>query len=85
MKYLSAAPALSNFIVHVGDCGGLRADAQSDDIPAGSNRPSAKDDRILAWDVWNEPTNVNDSVWSPAKRRLIARGTPGTIRTSIGL
>jgi len=27
----------------------------------------ATDDRILAWDVWNEPTNVNDSIFPGAE------------------
>src|SRR4030095_1087567 len=35
----------------------------------------ATDDRILAWDVWNEPTNVNDSIFpgaeAPGKVELV--------------
>jgi hypothetical protein len=35
----------------------------------------SKDDRILAWDVWNEPTNLNDSIFpgaeAPGKADLV--------------
>lgn len=30
----------------------------------------AKDDRILAWDVWNEPDNLNGSSYSDPKEKL---------------